>query len=106
MDDFSISLPSEICAELGSRARVRRIALNVSIDELANRLGVSSKTLGNFERTGRCTLETFIRILEVLNATSELQSVLATQNRSIEEMRTNDKVAVRQRAYRKNGSPK
>ena len=106
MADFSISLPGEICAELGSRARVRRIALNVSIDELANRLGVSSKTLGNFERTGRCTLETFIRILEVLNATSELQSVLATQNRSIEEMRANDKVAVRQRAYRKSGNPK
>lgn len=106
MADFSISLPSEICSELGSRARVRRIALNLSIDELANRLGVSSKTLGNFERTGRCTLETFIRILEVLNATSELQSVLATQNRSIEEMRANHKVAVRQRAYRKSGSPK
>ena len=106
MADFSISLPGEICAELGSRARVRRIALNVSIDELANRLGVSSKTLGNFERTGRCTLETFIRILEVLNATAELQSVLSTQNRSIEEMRANDKVAVRQRAYRKSGSPK
>jgi hypothetical protein len=35
-----------------------------------------SVTLRNFELTGRCNLETFVRILEVLGATQDLASVL------------------------------
>jgi len=100
MLDFSLALPHEICLELGARARTRRLSINVSVDEMAQRIGLSSKTLGNFERTGRCTLETFVRILESLNATSDLQSVLVTQSRTIEEMRTKAAVVGRQRAYR------
>jgi len=99
--DLSLAIPDVICAELGARARARRVLLNISVDELSQRIGVSSKTLGNFERTGRCTLATFVRILEALNATSELQMVLLTQSRSIDEMRTKASAATRQRAYRK-----
>ena len=101
MADFSLAIPDEICAELGVRTRARRVLLNISVDELSQRIGVSSKTLGNFERTGRCTLATFVRILEALNATSELQTFLVTQSRSIDEMRTKTTAATRQRAYRK-----
>lgn len=101
MPDLSLSLPQEICTELGARARARRISLNVSVDDLAERIGVSSKTLGNFERTGRCTLESFVRILEALNATSDLQFVLVTQSRSIDDMRAKAATSTRQRAYRK-----
>jgi transcriptional regulator with XRE-family HTH domain len=73
----------------------------VSVEEMAERVGVSNRTLGNFERTGRCTLETFVRILEALGATADLQSVLATQSRSIDEMRAKAATATRQRARRK-----
>ena len=100
MVDLSLALPKEVCAELGARARVRRIMLNVSVDALAQRIGVSNKTLGNFERTGRCTLETFVRVLEALNATTELQTVLVTHSRSIDDMRAKVTTATRQRAYR------
>lgn len=106
MPDFAIATPGEVCTELGARARARRILLNVSVDTLAERIGVSNKTLGNFERTGRCTLETFVRILEVLNANSDLQSVLVTQSRSIDEMRAKAATVTRQRAYRKTNTPK
>jgi transcriptional regulator with XRE-family HTH domain len=104
MPDFSLAMPNEICAELGARARARRVLLNVSVDELAERIGVSSRTLGNFERTGKCTLETFVRILETLNATVDLQSVLVTQTQTIDEMRAKAATATRQRAYRKTGA--
>ena len=104
MVDFSLALPQEVCAELGQRARARRILLNLSVDELAARIGVSNKTLGNFERTGRCTLETFARILEALNASPDLASVLLTQSRSIQAMRAQQSAAPRQRAYRKPAS--
>lgn len=101
MADFSLAIPDEICAELGARTRTRRVLLNISVDELSQRIGVSTKTLGNFERSGRCTLTTFVRILEALNATSELQTLLLSQSRSIDEMRTKANAATRQRAYRK-----
>ena len=101
MVDFTLALPEEICQEMGRRARARRVALNVSVEELAKRVGISNNTLGNFERTGRCTLETFVRILETLNALPDLASVLVTQTRSIEEMRQKAAVSTRQRAYTK-----
>lgn len=101
MVNFTLSLPDEVCSELGRRSRARRIALNVSVDEMAQRVGISNKTLGSFERSGRCTLETFVRILEALNATSDLSEVLVTQSKSIEEMRQKAEVSTRQRAYNK-----
>lgn len=101
MVNFAIALPDEICTELGARARARRILLNLSVDELAARIGLSNKTLGNFERTGRCTLTTFVQILEALNATVDLEPVLMTQLRSIEAMRAKANAAPRQRAYQK-----
>jgi transcriptional regulator with XRE-family HTH domain len=87
MPDLSITLPHEVCSELGQRVRARRLALNLPTHELAARVGVSEKTVRNLEQTGRCTLDTFVRVLEVLNALGDLQQVLVTQTRSIEAMR-------------------
>ncbi len=95
-------MPQEICAELGARARARRVHMNVSVEEMAYRIGVSDQTLSNFERTGKCTLVTFVRVLKSLNATPDLQEVLARQ--ALEDMRTEFTVSARQRAYRKSGS--
>ena len=97
--DFALALPNEVCSEMGRRARARRVMLNLSVEELALRVGISDKTLGNFERTGRCTLETFVRILEALNALPDLAPVLVTQPRSIEDMRLQAASSIRQRAY-------
>ena len=105
MVDFALALPEEVCQEIGRRVRARRLTLNISVDELAQRVGISNNTLGNFERTGRCTLETFVRILEALNALPDLASVLVTQARSIEDMRQQAAVSTRQRAYTKSRKP-
>ena len=104
MPDFSLALPDEVCLELGQRARARRLALNLPAEELAARIGISDKTLRSFERTGRCTLESFVRILEALNALSDLQSVLVTQTRSIDDMRLQAQVWRRKRAGKKPGA--
>jgi DNA-binding XRE family transcriptional regulator len=75
--------------------------MNVSVEEMAQRIGVSTQTLSNFERTGKCTLVTFIRILESLRASADLQSVLVQQTRTIDDMRAQASIKSRQRAYRK-----
>lgn len=104
MANFSLALPDEICIELGQRARARRLALNLPVEELAARIGISDKTLRNFERTGRCTLESFVRVLEALDALSDLQPVLVTQARSIEDMRLQAQTRQRKRASKKHAS--
>jgi transcriptional regulator with XRE-family HTH domain len=101
MVDFALAIPDEVCIAFGERARARRLMLNLSVDELAARVGISTKTLGNFERTGRCTLETFVRVLEALGALPDLQNVLLTQSSTIEDMRQKAAVRTRQRAYTK-----
>jgi transcriptional regulator with XRE-family HTH domain len=52
MADFELSTPDEVCATVGERARARRLQLNLSVEELAARVGISTKTLSNFERKG------------------------------------------------------
>jgi len=99
--DFSLALPDEVCAELGARARTRRLQLNLSIEEMAHRTGLSELTISKFERSGRSTLATFVLVLESLNSVSDLQPVLSGQTRSIEEMRSKVAVRTRQRAYPK-----
>ena len=105
MPDFSLALPNEVCVELGQRARARRVALNVSVEDLAARIGISDRTLRNFEQSGRCTLQTFARVLEALNALPDLEPVLLTQSHSIEEMRQHARGRQRKRAYRKQPVP-
>lgn len=105
MADFSLILPHEVCALLGERCRARRLMLNLSVEELAARVGISGKTLSHFERTGRCTLDTFVRVLEALNALPELQDLLLPPTRSIENMRLQAAVHNRQRAYTKRAKP-
>lgn len=101
MVDFALAIPDEICAIFGARARARRLTLNLSVEELAARVGISIKTLSNFERTGRCTFETFVRVLEALDALPDLQNVLVTHSLTIEDMRQKAAVRTRQRAYSK-----
>lgn len=51
------------------------------------RVGVSDKTLRNLAQTGRCTLETFVRVLEALSALPDLEPVLLPATTSIGQMR-------------------
>ena len=101
MADFSLAIPEEVCVTFGQRARARRLMLNLSVEELAARVGISIKMLSNFERMGRCTFETFVRVLEALDALPDLQNVLITHSLNIEDMRLRAAVRTRQRAYSK-----
>jgi len=101
MLNFALAVPLEVCLTFGERARARRLMLNLSVEELAARVGISNKTLSNFERTGRCTFETFVRVLEALDALPDLQNVLITHALSIDDMRLRAAVRTRQRAYTK-----
>ena len=69
----------EVCFELRSRVRARRRELSITVEELAARIGVSEQALQSFEKTGRCNLNTFARVVQALGAASDLQPVLAAE---------------------------
>lgn len=104
--DFTRSRPDAICTELGARVRACRIRLNLSVEALAQRIGLSPVTLRNVELTGRCNLETFVRILDVLQAAQDLEHVLLSQTPYIETASAAASApAPRRRAYCKRKAP-
>lgn len=101
ISNFAIAPSGEVCSELARRVRERRLMFNWSLNELAQRAGIAAITLRKFETTGSCRLDTFVKILETLNATSELQDVLTSSPRSIDDMRAQAAVHTRKHAYRR-----
>lgn len=72
----SFKTPEELQKQLGERLKLRRIHLNYSQKELAMKAGVSLKTLGNLELGNGSSVETLIRTLKALDATSVLDQLV------------------------------
>lgn len=59
--------PSDMRLLLASRARERRLFLNITQQELANRSGVSLGSIRRFEKSGLISLSSLLEIALVLN---------------------------------------
>lgn len=84
--DFFLSTPDEICKELGNRVKKRRQALQLQQNEVAQKSGLSRRTIITLENTGKCALDCFIRVLYALNMESELESFLKPKISSLDEL--------------------
>ncbi len=71
MLSLSFTSPSEVIGAAARRARQLRLARNMTQDGLAARSGVSLGTLKLFERTGKASFETVVRIAFALAAEKE-----------------------------------
>ena len=101
MFDVSNGLPEMIGLELARRVRARRLLRNLCVDDLAAQIGVSGKTLGTFERTGRGKLDTFVRVLLAFDLTPGLMGVLELPALTNEREAPYPDTVSRKRAYRK-----
>jgi len=75
-------LPHEITEYIARRARAKRLALNFSQQSLSERSGVSFGVIKKFERTGKISLESLLKIASVLNCSenfAELFKPIATE---------------------------
>lgn len=63
--------PSEILLELARQAQQKRLAYNLSQKSLSDQTGVSLGTLKKFERSGKISLESLLKIALVLNSLEE-----------------------------------
>ena len=77
MNIYAISPPVEVAADLGSRLRSKRLAVNLTQEGLARRSGVALGTLKKFERTGAISLVSFIRLIVALGEEAALERLLA-----------------------------
>ncbi|MBQ9004303.1 MAG: helix-turn-helix domain-containing protein [Eggerthellaceae bacterium] len=69
----------EILAELGSRIRDMRIAMPLTMDELAQKAGVAPKTLANIEKGKGSTLGSVVSVLRALGQAGNLEALVPEQ---------------------------
>lgn len=98
---FILSLPSEIQAALAQRLRVHRLAQSLTQAELASKAGLSLGAVRKFERDGQSSLETFVRVVQTLGLTNELDTLFEYRKTSIVQMASAESASQRQRAPRK-----
>ena len=83
---FDFATSDEIAQEFGKRLRAHRLAANLQQSELAARAGISQRTLSNFERSGRASLDAFLRIAMALGLIESMSNIFELKARSIKDM--------------------
>jgi len=97
---LTVMEPAEVCRELASRVRRRRLQLNWSQAELAERAGIAYSTLRLFEQTGQISLERLVMIASALRSLDSFEALLQPPRASsLAEIEA--RVAGRQRGSRK-----
>jgi transcriptional regulator with XRE-family HTH domain len=99
----SLSTPSEIAADMASLLKEMRLAANITQQELADRSNVSISVLRKFERTGKISLESFIKLAFTLRLIEDVVEALHTRKNektysSIDELLKEDEAPKRKRA--------
>ena len=71
----ALQTPSDTQRELAARVKARRLALNITQAELAERSGVSFGSLRRFEATGEISLRSFLELALVLGELKEFSTL-------------------------------
>jgi len=90
MNNYSITkLPRQVLKNTAAKLRVLRRQNKYSQAELADRSGVSLGSLKRFEATGQISLESFLKLLHVLDRLEEFDTILKPGEdlKSIEKLR-------------------
>ena len=75
----SLKTPREIRLGIAARAKERRLAMNISQQELAERSGVSLGSIKRFENSGLVSLSSLSEIALVLGSLGDFDGLFSTQ---------------------------
>ncbi len=73
---ISLNTPSETLSDIAALMRERRLAVNMTQEQLAGQANVSLAVLRKFERTGKISLESFVKLAFVLGLSDRLLEAL------------------------------
>lgn len=92
MGKYSINkLPSDILLSTAQNVAALRKESNWTQQDLATRSGVSYGSIKRFERFGKISFESLLKIAEVLNRLNEFETLLLpTGNKRLEELFKSD----------------
>lgn len=68
MIDINFSTPSEMAMRIAATAKEMRLSLNLSQETLSERSGVSWGVIKKFERTGKISLESLLKLALTLGS--------------------------------------
>lgn len=95
-----MSTADEICKELAARVKGRRLALNVTQQDLAESVGVSLGTIKNFETKGQVGLGTLVAIAIAIDCAQDLSGLFIFKMESIAMMERDERLQTKRRASR------
>ena len=75
MISVNMMTPSEMQKRVASRARDRRLELNLSQQTLSEKSGVSYGSLKNFEQTGQISLESLLKLAVILGCMDDFNAL-------------------------------
>lgn len=71
--------PAELAREISKKAKQKRIDLNITQQELAERSGVSYGSVKRFEQRGEISLKNLLQIATVLRSAGDFESLFSKQ---------------------------
>ncbi len=82
MNIYSIQkTPYELLKDLAYKHRLLRKSAKMSQKELADRSGVSLGTLKRFENSGKISLESFLKLLLILERLKEMEDIMIQEEK-------------------------
>lgn len=97
---FILNHFGDILLNIKEQARTLRLSQNLSQEGLAKRSGVSLASLKRFEASGKISLESLLKLAQVLGALEDFKSLFkAKEIKSLDEIIDNEKR--RERGMRK-----
>lgn len=101
-----LKTPQEVRQDIAGRFKARRLARNLTRDELASRSGVAGSSLKRFEREGLIALDSLLKLALVLDCLDDFEKIAAGNSKAPSAQSLDDilaKPAPRRRATSKKG---
>lgn len=101
-----LKTPLEVLQDIAGRFKARRLAMNLTREELSSRSGVAGSSLKRFEREGLIALDSLLKIALVLDCLDDFEKIPAGNSRVPAAQSLDDILATptpRQRATSKKG---
>lgn len=80
MISIIMTTPQEMLKKIAAKAKAKRLSLDLSQKTLSLKSGVSYGVLKKFERTGKISLESLLKLAVILDSLNDFERVFVAKN--------------------------